>query len=103
MVYSSFKKNLRKKLGLNEDSPCNISLEQDQSEYGHEVPEEFEVLLDQDEEGQKIFRLPYSRKAAIINLFGHQSKKSRKPNEKVFGHLASPQSGQRETGLQTAK
>jgi hypothetical protein len=53
--YILVSKNLRKKLGLIEDSPCNISLEQDQSEYGHEVPEEFEVLLDQDEEGQKYF------------------------------------------------
>jgi hypothetical protein len=48
-------KNLRNKLELKENSPCNILLEQDQSDYGHQVPEEFEVLLDQDEEGRKYF------------------------------------------------
>jgi Uncharacterized protein conserved in bacteria len=62
-------KNLRKKLGLNEDSLCNILLEQDQSEYGHEVPEEFEVLLDQDEEGQKYFNsLTPGKQRSLIYL-----------------------------------
>jgi hypothetical protein len=33
-----------------------LKIERDYSEFGHEVPEEFQVMLDQDEEANTIFR-----------------------------------------------
>nr|WP_246628800.1 YdeI/OmpD-associated family protein [Algoriphagus marincola] len=67
--YILITKNLRKKLGVKESNAYVITLEQDQSEYGHEVPEEFEVLLDQDEEGQKYFNsLTPGKQRSLIYL-----------------------------------
>jgi bifunctional DNA-binding transcriptional regulator/antitoxin component of YhaV-PrlF toxin-antitoxin module len=47
---------IRKKLGVNEGDVLQVTIEKDNSEFGHEVPESFQALLDQDEEGEKLFR-----------------------------------------------
>ncbi len=46
---------LQKKLGIEEGDELKVTLEKDTSEYGHEVPESFRVLLDQDVEGRTYF------------------------------------------------
>ena len=46
---------LRKKLRLTLGSPISVSMEKDQSEYGMPMPEELDVLLQQDEEGNELF------------------------------------------------
>ncbi|GGF29033.1 YdeI/OmpD-associated family protein [Echinicola rosea] len=48
--------SLREKLGIQEREKVNINIEKDRSEFGHDMPEELQVLLDQDEEGNKYFR-----------------------------------------------
>lgn len=45
-----------KKAGLGVGSMVEVTLTPDTSEYGMELPVEFEVLLEQDEEGAAIFR-----------------------------------------------
>lgn len=51
-----FKKELAQKLGLEEDDEVDITIEKDHSEYGLPMPESFEVLLDQDDEGRQYFK-----------------------------------------------
>lgn len=46
---------IRKKIGTEEGDKITVVLEKDHSEFGHEVPESFEALLDQDEEGKAYF------------------------------------------------
>lgn len=48
-------KTLRGKLEVDEGGKLSVSLEKDHSEYGHEMPEELQVLLDQDELGNELF------------------------------------------------
>ncbi|WP_200977510.1 YdeI/OmpD-associated family protein [Echinicola sp. 20G] len=47
---------LREKLGLNQGEQAMLSLVKDKSEFGHEMPEELQVLLDQDDTGNQYFR-----------------------------------------------
>ena len=54
--YVLVNQDLRKKLDLNEEKPFSVKIERDLSEFGHEVPDEFQVLLDQDEAGNEYFR-----------------------------------------------
>lgn len=46
---------LQKQLGIEEHEKISVTLEKDRSEYGHPMPESFEVLLSQDEEGAAYF------------------------------------------------
>ncbi|AGA79183.1 YdeI/OmpD-associated family protein [Echinicola vietnamensis] len=46
----------RDKLAIKEGEKMTVCLEKDRSEFGHEMPEELQILLDQDEEGNKHFR-----------------------------------------------
>jgi len=48
-------KEVRTQLSLEEGHVIEIKLEKDTSEFGHPVPESFQVLLDQDKEGRKYF------------------------------------------------
>ncbi len=60
---------LRKKLNLILEKPIEIQIQRDLSQYGHEVPEEFQVLLDQDEEGFGYFRsLTPGKQRSLIYL-----------------------------------
>jgi uncharacterized protein YdeI (YjbR/CyaY-like superfamily) len=46
-----------------------VRIERDHSEFGHEVPEELQVLLDQDEEGNAFFRaLTPGKQRSLIYL-----------------------------------
>lgn len=54
--YVLVNQDLRKKFELDETNTFSVKIERDHSEFGHEVPEELQVLLDQDEEGNYYFR-----------------------------------------------
>ena len=67
--YILINQDLRKKHKLEMEIPVTIALTRDLSEFGHEVPEEFEVLLDQDEEGNAWFRkLTPGKQRSLIYL-----------------------------------
>jgi hypothetical protein len=60
-----------KQLGLRVDEEVELSLKKDNSEYGHEMPESFEMLLVQDEEGSKYFhQLTPGKKRSLIYIVG---------------------------------
>jgi hypothetical protein len=52
LINQEIRKNFRLEMG----DLLSISLEKDNSEFGHELPEEFQVLMDQDQEGNAYFR-----------------------------------------------
>lgn len=54
--YVLVNQELRKKMELDEAHHFQVRIERDHSEFGHDVPEELQVLLDQDEEGNGHFR-----------------------------------------------
>lgn len=67
--YVLVNQQIRTTLNLNEKKPIQVKIERDLSEFGHEVPEEFEVLLDQDEEGNAHFRaLTPGKQRSLIYL-----------------------------------
>ena len=67
--YILVNQEIRTKLQLMEGSTVSVKMERDFSEFGHEVPEEFEVLLDQDEEGSTYFRsLTPGKQRSLIYL-----------------------------------
>lgn len=67
--YILINQELRKKHSLDLDTPVSLRMERDYSEFGHEVPEEFQVLLDQDEEGNSHFRkLTPGKQRSLIYL-----------------------------------
>jgi hypothetical protein len=60
-----------RKLALRIGDPVVIELEKDNSKYGMDMPEEFEVLLEQDEEGAKYFdKLTPGKKRNLIHIVG---------------------------------
>lgn len=57
------------KLELDQQNSFEVQMARDHSEFGHEVPEEFQVLLDQDEEGNAYFRsLTLGKQRSLIYL-----------------------------------
>jgi hypothetical protein len=54
--YVLVNQELRTRHLLNEETPFDVKISRDHSEFGHELPEELQVLLDQDEEGNAHFR-----------------------------------------------
>jgi hypothetical protein len=54
--YILINQEIRKSLNLNFGDSLTISLEKDISEFGHDLPEEFQVLMDQDLEGNEYFK-----------------------------------------------
>ena len=64
-------KNLVAKLNLCLEQQVKISLEKDHSEFGHEVPESFQVLLEQDQEGRKYFdALTPGKQRSLVYIVG---------------------------------
>jgi hypothetical protein len=62
-------KTLRDQLGLTVGSALTVYLEKDNSEYGHEVPEELQVLLDQDDVANSYFqKLTKGKQRALIYI-----------------------------------
>lgn len=67
--YILVKNEMRKKLGIDEGDELNVTIEKDHSEFGHEVPESFQVLLDQDDEGREYFeRLTKGKQRSLIYI-----------------------------------
>ena len=68
--YTIYLKNeLVKKLGLEEGHEVNINIEKDTSEYGIPMPESFEVLLNQDDEGRGYFKaLTMGKQRSLIYI-----------------------------------
>ena len=63
--------SLVKKLNLSINQEVSLTLEKDTSEYGHEVPETFQMLLEQDEKGSEFFeQLTPGKKRSLIYLVG---------------------------------
>jgi L-cysteine desulfidase len=54
--YVLVNQELRSKHKLDEEKSFVVTIKRDHSEFGHELPEELQVLLDQDEEGNAHFR-----------------------------------------------
>ena len=53
--FITLSKKLRDKLGLEPGDVATIELEKDESKYGMPMPEEFEEVLRQDDEGRRLF------------------------------------------------
>ena len=67
--YLLINQELRRKLELEGGQEIPVRIERDHSEFGHEVPEELQVLLDQDEEGNGYFRkLTPGKQRSLIYL-----------------------------------
>ncbi|WPR76634.1 YdeI/OmpD-associated family protein [Algoriphagus sp. NG3] len=54
--YILVNQTLRSRFNLDEKTTFTVKIARDHSEYGHEMPEELQVLMDQDEEGASYFR-----------------------------------------------
>ncbi|WP_297334853.1 YdeI/OmpD-associated family protein [Algoriphagus sp.] len=67
--YLMVNRQIREKLRLEEGSAVRVRLEKDESEFGLEMPEEFGVLMDQDEEDRMYFnRLTPGKQRSLIHL-----------------------------------
>lgn len=65
-------KKLRDKLGLKLGTPVNVSLVEDESEYGLPMPEELAELLKLDEEGNKLFHaLTPGKQRTLLYIIAH--------------------------------
>lgn len=54
--YVLINQQLRARFHLDEKNSFPMKIERDHSEYGHEMPEELQVLMDQDDEGANYFK-----------------------------------------------
>lgn len=54
--YILVNQQIRRELNLETGQAIAVDIEKDHSEYGHEMPEEFQVMLDQDTEGCNYFK-----------------------------------------------
>lgn len=94
-------KQVKSQLHLVQGEKVNVALEKDQSEYGHEMPEEFEALLDQDEQGSKHFHsLTLGKQRSLIYLVGKVKNSQSRINKAlaIIEHLK-----ERGFGLQVVK
>lgn len=65
--YITVKGTILKKLGVKEDDTVSVTLKEDETEYGMEVPEEFTEVLRQDPEAEERFlALPMSKRRYVI-------------------------------------
>ena len=71
-VYSIYvKKDFMRKHGISEGDEVDVVLKKDTSEYGLPLPESFEVLLDQDDEGRTYFKeLTMGKQRSLIHIVG---------------------------------
>lgn len=64
-------KTIKSKLALEIDHKVHVEIEKDESTYGFPVPEELQVLLDQDDEGNKLFHgLTPGKQRSLIYIVG---------------------------------
>ncbi|MBC6366098.1 YdeI/OmpD-associated family protein [Algoriphagus sp. AK58] len=90
--YILINQELRKKHQLALEKSILLRIERDHSEFGHEVPEEFQVLLDQDEEGNGYFRklTPGKQRSLIYLVTKVKNPESRmKKSLAILHHLKS--------------
>ncbi len=67
--YLLINQQLRSRFHLEVGQKVSLRIERDTSEYGHEVPEEFTIMLDQDEEANEIFlKLTPGKQRSLIYL-----------------------------------
>lgn len=67
--YLLLNKEIRTKISKDVGHPVKIRCQRDHSEFGHEVPEEFSILLDQDEEAGEIFHaLTKGKQRSLVYL-----------------------------------
>lgn len=88
--YVLVNQELRKKLNLDEERAFCVKIERDQSEFGHDVPDEFQVLLDQDEAGNDYFRAltPGKQRSLIYIVTTVKNSESRmKKSLAILHHL----------------
>jgi hypothetical protein len=81
---------LRSRLGISEGDKVSVILEKDRSEYGHEMPEELQVLMDQDEEGYGFFQaLTKGKQRALIYLVNKVKNPTSRLNKSlaIISHL----------------
>lgn len=83
--YVLINQQIRSKLHLEVDQLISIKIERDHSEFGHDVPEEFTVMLDQDSEAEKYFKLlTTGKQRSLIYLVG----KVKNPESRIKKALA---------------
>ncbi|PZX55470.1 bacteriocin resistance YdeI/OmpD-like protein [Algoriphagus ratkowskyi] len=77
--YILINQELRNRFKLNEKPSFPIKIDRDHSKYGHEMPEELQVLMDQDEEGASYFRslTPGSQRMMVYTVTKVKSPESR--------------------------
>ncbi|MDO8967851.1 MAG: YdeI/OmpD-associated family protein [Algoriphagus sp.] len=88
--YVLVNQELRKKLELDEYHSIPVRIERDLSEFGHDVPEELQVLLDQEEEGNDYFRklTPGKQRSLIFLVTKVKNPESRmKKSLAIIHHL----------------
>ena len=69
--FINFSKQNSKKFKLKEGQLLNIELIKDESKYGIPMPEEFQELLYQDEEGNKVFHeLTPGKQRSLLHMIG---------------------------------
>lgn len=69
--FININKEYRKKLKINDGDEIEVTLVKDTSKYGMPMPEEFEEILYQDPEGDKIFHsLTPGKQRTLIHLVG---------------------------------
>jgi bifunctional DNA-binding transcriptional regulator/antitoxin component of YhaV-PrlF toxin-antitoxin module len=67
--YILVKNEIRKKIGVKEGDKVQVTIKKDRSEFGHEVPESFQALLEQDSEGETYFRvLPMGIQRGLVYI-----------------------------------
>lgn len=83
--YILINQQIRSRLEIEEGNQVNIKLERDHREFGHEVPEEFTVMLDQDEIANEIFsKLTPGKQRSLIYLIT----KVKNPESRIKKSLA---------------
>lgn len=69
LAYIAFSRARMKQIGVDIGDTVTVTLEKNRSEYGFDVPEEFEEVLRQDERANEVFMaLPKGTRRAIIYL-----------------------------------
>lgn len=69
--YIIFNKDIQKEYNLKEGKVVNISIKSDDSTYGMPLPEEMEILMDQDPEGSDFFHsLSMGKQRSLLYIIG---------------------------------
>jgi len=62
-------KKVRDQLGIHVGDKVSLEISVDDSEYGHALPESFQMILDQDPEGEKVFHsLTKGKQRSLVYL-----------------------------------